>query len=69
MLFRKNMEKMCAYCKHSTPNDEDTVLCSKKGIKSWDDKCLSFSYDPCKRAPKKPKAVDFARYEEYDYSL
>lgn len=69
MLFRKNKEKMCAVCAHCAIVDEDTVNCSKKGIKNYDDKCLAFRYDPCKRVPKKAKAVDFAKYEEYDYSL
>lgn len=69
MLFRKNKEKMCALCAHVTAIDEETVQCSKKGKKNWDDKCLSFRYDPCKRVPKKAKALDVSKYEEYDYSL
>lgn len=69
MLFRKKIEKMCVYCTYSSIVDEETISCTKKGTKRWDDKCLSFLYDPCKRAPKKSKAIDFAQYEEYDYSL
>lgn len=69
MLFRKKVEKMCVYCIHATPVDEDTVKCSKKGVKNLDEKCLFFSYDPCKRVPAKAKAMDFSKYEEYDYSL
>ena len=69
MLFRKKMEKMCAYCVHSTVLDEKSVSCAKKGEKRSDDHCMSFRYDPCKRMPKKSKAMDFSRYEEYDYSL
>ena len=69
MLFRKKHEKICALCAHSTVIDEDTVQCRKKGTKNFDDRCMAFQYDPCKRVPKKAKALDFAKYEEYDYSL
>lgn len=69
MLFRKKMEKACAYCRYATPVDEDTVQCSKKGTKNVDDKCLQYVYDPCKRVPAKAKAMDFSKYKEYDYSL
>lgn len=69
MLFRKKVEKACMFCVHSEVNDEDTVRCRKKGIKNCDDKCMHFSYDPCKRTPLKAKTIDFAQYEEYDYSL
>ena len=69
MLFRKRIERRCEYCAHSTCLNEEQIHCSKKGIRSPEDKCLLFSYDPTKRVPKKAKAVDFAKYEEYDYSL
>lgn len=69
MLFRKKIERQCAYCAHSTFVNEDEIHCPKKGLKSPDDHCILFSYDPTKRVPAKAKAVDFAKYEEYDYSL
>ena len=69
MLFRKNKEKMCCLCTYSSAVDEDTIQCSKRGIKRYDDKCIAFRYDPCKRIPKKAKALDVSKYEEYDYSL
>lgn len=69
MLFSKNTEKACRYCIHSIILDEELVSCPKKGIKKQCDKCISFVYDPCKRTPAKPKATDFSKYEEYDYSL
>ncbi len=69
MLFRKKIEKRCEHCLHCTALDEETVLCSKKGVKSIDAKCRKFQYDPCKRIPVRQKAPDFSRYEEYDYSL
>ena len=41
----------------------------EKGKKNWDDHCLAFRYDPCKRVPKKAKALDVSKYEQYDFSL
>lgn len=69
MLFRKKIEHRCAYCKHSTQINEEQIHCPKKGLRDPEDKCLLFSYDPTKRVPTKAKAVDFSKYEEYDYSL
>lgn len=69
MLFRKKIERSCSYCLFSTPLDDDTILCSKKGVKSACDKCRKFRYDPCKRIPRKAKALDFSKYEQEDFSL
>lgn len=69
MLFRRNIERKCAYCGHGTSLEDGTVLCTKKGIRLADSKCLSFRYDPCKRVPVKPKALDFSKYDKEDYSL
>ena len=69
MLFRKKIEKACTYCVHGTQIDPDQVLCIKKGVVPPEGKCRKFCYDPCKRIPKKAKALDFEKYEEYDYSL
>ncbi len=69
MLFRKKIEKSCAYCEHATMLNDEQVLCIKKGIMPSDTKCRKFSYDPCKRIPVKPKALDFEKYNQEDYSL
>jgi len=69
MLFRKNIERSCGYCIHSTKLDDTLVLCIKKGVVSCDKKCRKFVYDPCKRIPVKAKALDFEKYSKEDYSL
>ena len=69
MLFRKKMERACAYCTHSVRLEDGTVLCAKKGIKAETDRCFRFRYDPCKRIPVKAKALDFSRYQDEDFSL
>ena len=69
MLFRKKIQRSCAYCVHGTRLEDGTILCTKKGLKTEEDKCFRFRYDPCKRIPLKAKALDFSRYEDQDYSL
>ena len=69
MLFRKKIERSCAYCVHGTKLDDEQILCAKKGICLIDHACRKFKYDPCKRIPAKAKALDFTKYDEHDYSL
>ena len=69
MLFRKNIEPRCAYCRHSAPAEEDTVICRKKGIVAQEFSCFRFRYDPLRRTPPKPVLTDFTKYDERDFSL
>lgn len=69
MLFRKKIERSCRYCVRSTLLEDGQVLCSKKGFGSNEGKCFRFKYDPLKRVPAKAKALDFARYEDTDFTL
>lgn len=69
MLFRKKIERSCSYCLYGANLGDGMILCAKKGLKSVEDKCRRFKYDPCKRIPPKAKALDFSRYDKEDYSL
>ena len=69
MLFRKKIEKACAYCTYGTVLEDGQVLCSKKGVRTVDDKCMRFRYDPCKRIPLKMKSLDFEKYQDTDFTL
>ena len=69
MLFRKKIERACAYCQRGTTLEDEQILCTKKGLRKPDDQCWRFQYDPCKRIPKKAKALDFYKYEKEDFSL
>lgn len=69
MLFRKKIERSCSYCYSCTKLDDENVLCAKRGIMPIDGKCRKFKYDPCKRIPPKPKALDFSQYDDRDFSL
>lgn len=69
MLFRKSIERSCAYCLYGAQLEDGQILCSKKGLKTTGDKCWRFKYDPCKRIPLKAKALDFSKYDKEDFSL
>lgn len=69
MLFRKKMERSCSYCRFGTKLEKKQILCVKQGIVSDSYGCRKFCYDPCKRIPPKPKAMDFCKYDEEDFSL
>ena len=69
MLFRKKIERSCAYCLYGTKLEEDQILCSKNGMRSIDESCRKFKYDPLKRVPTKAKAMDFSKFQDEDFSL
>lgn len=68
MLFKKKMERSCDYCLYGTKLADQQILCAKKGVVTCG-KCRKFRYDPTKRIPLKPKAPDFAQYEQSDFVL
>lgn len=69
MLFRKKMPRSCSYCARGTAISNDQILCTKYGVVSIYYHCRGFRYDPCKRSPKKAKALDFKKYDGDDFSL
>lgn len=69
MLFRKKIERNCAYCIYSTKMDDGNFLCAKKGIRPEDAKCHRFRYDPTKRIPAKAAPLDFSKYDADDFTL
>lgn len=69
MLFRKPVEQLCQLCRHSTELSDNQVLCAKRGVVSMYYHCRKFRYDPCKRIPPRPKALDFDKYSQEDFSL
>lgn len=69
MLFRKDIEKICAYCAHSRELSEDQLLCIKKGIVVPNHSCHRFVYDALKRVPPQNAPLSFERFSEEDFSL
>ena len=69
MLFEKDVEPRCAYCKRGARLDEERVMCLKKGIVDAGGACRRFQYDPLKRVPPRPVALDTGKLNESDFSL
>ena len=57
MIFRDDMEPLCAYCKHGSQISVDRVACIKRGIVLLYGSCRKFSYDPLKRQPERPRKL------------
>ena len=68
-LFRKNMEKRCAYCASGSVLDEREVACPYRGIMDAAGHCRRFSYDPLKRVPPRPAPPPDRKYSMEDFSL
>ena len=69
MLFRKRIPRSCTYCAFGVQLEDGQVLCSKSGMRTLEDSCRRFRYDPCTRIPSKAKALDFSKYKDQDFSL
>ena len=69
MLFKKDMDPRCAYCKRGTPLEGSRVMCVKKGIVAAAGSCRGFRYDPLKRVPPKPVSVSFDHLRDEDFVL
>ena len=68
-MFRKDIEASCAYCRHGRPLGNGDVICLKKGIVSVAYSCNRFKYDPFKREPDPPQALNTDRLREEDFQL
>ena len=69
MKFRKRIDPRCAYCIHGTTISETQVACVKRGIVPMEDHCRAFKYDPLKRVPPRPAALDTGNLKDEDFSL
>lgn len=55
---KADLDKMCRWCESAhCLQDEDTMLCDKKGIVQADYVCRNFRYDPLKRIPAQSKLI------------
>lgn len=69
MLFRKDIEKNCAFCVRSGQSGSGKLICPKRGFVAPDYHCWRFRYDPLKRNPGHSAAKDFSQFSEEDFSL
>ncbi len=61
----RDVQAVCEYCEHAVLiNDEENVLCGKKGIINRSSSCRKYVYDPLKRIPK--PMPDIPRLSEDD---
>lgn len=68
-LFQEHIEPRCAYCAKGAPLEEGRILCAKKGVMSAGSHCPRFRYDPLKRVPPKPAALDTSKLSPEDFRL
>ena len=68
-LFRKDIEPRCAYCEKGAQFNETEVACVKRGIVAAEYHCGAFRYDPLKRVPPRPVALDTKDLKQEDFSL
>lgn len=68
-LFRKDIDPCCAYCERGRQINERDVACVKRGVVPVEHHCRAFRYDPLKRVPPRPAALDTKRLQEEDFSL
>ena len=54
MLFRRDIDPMCAYCVSGTQIGFGEVACRKRGIMEVEGRCNAFRYEPTKREPEYP---------------
>lgn len=51
--------RACEYCENAQPLvNEETMLCTKKGVVSAGHVCRKFKYDPLKRRPAPPLPIE-----------
>ena len=70
MLFSKDIEPRCEYCRHAVPFEgEDVVGCKHRGVMRLEDKCRRFVYDPLKRVPEPPMVFHAKEFDKEDFEL
>ncbi len=69
MLFRKDIEPCCAYCRSGTRLSDTEIICYKRGVVSSAGQCKSFKYDPLRREPPCPAPIDGSKYREEDFAI
>ena len=68
-LFRKKIEKRCAYCEFGSAISETAVACPRKGVMDAAAHCRRFRYDPFKRVPPRPSSVAEHSHSPEEFTL
>jgi len=69
MLFRKDIEPRCEYCKYGTDLGGEEIGCYKLGITAVGESCPKFRYNPEKRVPERRMKLDSGKFKPGDFEL
>lgn len=69
MLFRRNIEPSCSYCRFGIGIGNGEVACKKRGIMSVEGRCSAFRYEPTKRTPEYARSLSISEFSEEDFAL
>jgi len=69
MLFNRNIEPSCIYCRFSRTMGNGEYVCSKRGIMSSSGYCSTFKYEPTKREPQPLQRYKASNLSEEEFSL
>ena len=68
-LYGNNISPACEYCAFARrASDGRVMLCDKRGVVPMYHHCRRFRYDPLKRVPPRPAALN-DKYTSEDFSL
>lgn len=69
MLFRRDIEPRCEYCRFGVALDAEEIGCIKQGITARGESCPKFRYDPVKREPEVRSFRSERRFSQEDFEL
>ena len=69
MLFDRNIEPCCMYCRYAAALGYNEVACVRRGIMDVAGSCGSFRYEPTKRVPVPAPSVDATGLTEEDFAI
>ena len=69
MLFNRDIEPSCNYCRHGRKLGSSEIACIKRGIVDGTGFCGAFHYEPTKRVPHVMPKLDTSGLSEKDFTL
>ena len=69
MLFDRDIEPSCLYCRHGRKLGNREVACLKRGIVDGSGFCGAFRYEPTKRIPQLLPKLNASGMVEEDFSI
>lgn len=69
MLFRKDIEPRCSYCRRGKTLSASEVSCIRRGVTPASSSCRRFVYDPLKRIPPKPVKLNLKGLTDEDFKI